>query len=114
MSNPINCNVIIRLSQKNSESDSAFGPGIAELLRLVNTSGSLNKAAKTMHMAYSKAWRIIRNTELLFGFDLIDRDGPRGSTLTEKGSALLALYDEMQAAADKAARDVLENNSFKF
>ena len=55
----------IRLSIKNPESDSGsvFGRGIADLCLGVRETGSLNAAAKGMGMAYSKAWRIIKETE---------------------------------------------------
>src|SRR5271157_5331534 len=37
-----------------------FGPGTHELLRRVDETGSLNRAAGDMGMAYSKAWRLVR------------------------------------------------------
>ena len=73
-----------------------FGKGIATLLRGVEDYGSLNASAKKIHMAYSKAWRIINETEKSFGFDLIDRDGARGSTLTPEGKKLLEAYEELE------------------
>ena len=39
-----------------------FGRGIASLCIGVRDTGSLNAAAKSMGMAYSKAWRIIKDT----------------------------------------------------
>jgi molybdate transport system regulatory protein len=36
-----------------------FGPGPAELLELIDVSGSISKAARTMGMSYKKAWDII-------------------------------------------------------
>ena len=55
---------IIRLSVGNPETDSnsVFGRGIASLCLGVRETGSLNAAAKGMGMAYSKAWRIIKDT----------------------------------------------------
>jgi molybdate transport system regulatory protein len=79
-----------------SVSESAFGKGIATLLHGVDELGSLNAAAKKIHMAYSKAWRIVKETEAGFGFLLIDRDGARGSTLTAEGRKLLAAYEELE------------------
>jgi molybdate transport system regulatory protein len=74
-----------------------FGKGIATLLRGVNEYGSLNASAKKIHMAYSKAWRIVKETEAGFGFNLIDRDGARGSTLTSEGAKLLNAYEELES-----------------
>ena len=36
-----------------------FGPGRAELLELIEQTGSLNQAAKQMRMSYKKAWEMI-------------------------------------------------------
>jgi len=81
----------------NTESGT-FGKGIATLLRGIEDHGSLNASAKKMHMAYSKAWRIVNETEAGFGFNLIDRDGARGSTLTPEGKKLLSVYEQLEAA----------------
>ena len=71
----------IRLSITNpaSESGSVFGRGIANLCLGVREAGSLNAAAKGMGMAYSKAWRIVKDTEAALGIQLLDRDGLRAS-----------------------------------
>ncbi|MDR2106178.1 MAG: LysR family transcriptional regulator [Coriobacteriales bacterium] len=80
-----------------SADEGTFGKGIAILLRGVSDLGSLNAAAKKIHMAYSKAWRIVKETEAGFGFNLINRDGARGSTLTPEGRKLLDAYEELEA-----------------
>jgi len=87
-----------------------FGPGIAELLRQVRALHSLRGAAAEMGMAYSKAWRIVRETEAALGFDLLDSQtggaGGGGATLTPPGADMLERYDafvaEVCAAADAA------------
>ena len=40
--------------------EKAFGPGMVMLLREVERTGSLQKAAKAMNMAYSKAWKMLK------------------------------------------------------
>lgn len=103
----------IRLSIENpaSESNSVFGKGIANLCIGVRTTGSLNAAAKSMGMAYSKAWRIIKETEAALGVQLLDRDGAHGSTLTEDGNRILDAYIEldnnMTTLAERALADIL-------
>lgn len=103
----------IRLSITNpaSESGSVFGRGIANLCLGVREAGSLNAAAKGMGMAYSKAWRIIKETEAALGIQLLNRDGAHGSTLTEEGDALLDAYisidDQLQKDAEKAFKTIL-------
>ncbi len=95
----------IRLSITNpdSESNSVFGRGIANLCLGVRESGSLNAAAKGMGMAYSKAWRIIKETEAALGTQLLNRDGAHGSTLTEEGDKLLDTYLAIDAKLQKEA-----------
>jgi molybdate transport system regulatory protein len=82
-------------SGKNAD-EGTFGKGIATLMRGVADLGSLNASAKKIHMAYSKAWRIVKETEAGFGFNLINRDGARGSTLTPEGKKLLEAYEELE------------------
>ena len=104
----------VRLSIMNpdAESGSLFGRGIASLCLGVRTSGSLNAAAKGMGMAYSKAWRIIKETEAALDIQLLHRDGAHGSTLTEEGDALLDAYiaidAQLQKDAEKAFKDILK------
>ncbi len=74
------------------ESKSQYGRGIANLCQGVRELGSLNAAAKGMGMAYSKAWRIVKDTEAALGLKLLIRDGAHGSHLTDKGNELLDAY----------------------
>ena len=68
-----------------------FGHGCVLLLQGIACEHSLNRAAKSMGMAYSKAWRIVNEAEGQLGCKLIERDGARGSSLTP------AVYEELQA-----------------
>jgi molybdate transport repressor ModE-like protein len=76
----------------------SFGPGIAELLHRVDGQHSLRAAAKSMEMAYSKAWTITRNAEEGLGFKLLASStggkGGGGAALTDEARRLLAAYDE--------------------
>lgn len=87
----------------DKEEEGTFGPGVASLCRGVREYGSLNAAAKSMHMAYSKAWRIMGESERLLGVQLIARDGARGSRLTEDGEMLLNTYDDLREKLRKQA-----------
>ena len=106
MSELANQKPTIRLSIMNpdSESGSLFGRGIANLCLGVRETGSLNASAKGMGMAYSKAWRIVKDTEAALGIQLLDRDGAHGSTLTEAGDKLLDAY----VAIDKKLQEDAE------
>jgi molybdate transport system regulatory protein len=104
----------VRISLQTEKGNFAYGPGIAALCRGVRDTGSLNRAAKNMHMAYSKAWRIIKETEESLGFMLLNRDGARGSTLTDEAVKLLDAYDALsadaQAFAEKRLAEIFEKN----
>ena len=96
---------IVRLSVVNpdTESNSVFGRGIASLCIGVRDTGSLNAAAKSMGMAYSKAWRIIKETEAALEIQLLNRDGAHGSSLTDEGNKLLDSYLEIAKRVQEAA-----------
>lgn len=79
----------------------AFGQGIALLMEGVEEEHSLNRAAKRMGMAYSKAWRIIKEAEAQLGYELLARDGARGSTLTPQGKRALEVYRSIQQEMDE-------------
>lgn len=98
---------IIRLAVKSeaTDSNSQFGRGVANLCLGVRELGSLNAAAKSMKMAYSKAWRIIKETESALNMQLLDRDGAHGSTLTKEGDLLLDAYQEIDAKLQTIAEE---------
>ena len=100
----------IRLSIMNpdAESGSLFGRGIASLCLGVRETGSLNAAAKGMGMAYSKAWRIIKDTEAALDLQLLNRDGAHGSDLTEAGNKLLDTYLAIEEKLQKEAEELFE------
>ena len=86
-----------------------FGPGIATLLERVREHKSLRSAAASMEMAYSKAWRIIRTAEEVFGCKLLDSTiGGRhggGAVLTPQAERLLEAYHRYTAEVKSFAED---------
>lgn len=85
-----------------------FGPGIATLLERVQKHKSLRAAAASMEMAYSKAWRIIRTAEDVFGCKLLEStvggQHGGGAVLTPEAERILAAYRDYQADVDQYAR----------
>ena len=85
-----------------------FGPGIATLLERVREHKSLRSAAASMGMAYSKAWRIIRTAEDVFGCKLLDSTigghHGGGAVLTSEAERLLGVYRAYQADVEAYAR----------
>ena len=59
-------------------------------------------------MAYSKAWRIVRQAEKTLGMPLLVRMGKNGSVLTPEGEKLLEVYEEAEKKAAGVVRDVFE------
>ena len=95
----------LTITNPASESTSAFGPGVAKLCLGVRDHGSLNASAKALRLAYSKAWRIIKDTEAALDVQLLNRDGAHGSELTEEGGRILDTYiainNRLQAEAQQ-------------
>ncbi len=87
-----------------------LGLGVVKLCERVQQFGSLNKAAADMGMAYSKAWRIIKNTEEGLGLTLFVRQGARGSHLTPEAEALIALYRRIERETTECANRVLRES----
>ena len=106
MSETFHCNARLRVSNDAEDKPFAFGPGTAHLLEGIVELQSLNQAAKRMGMAYSKAWKSIRDTEAHLGFELIERHAQHGSVLTEKGKRFLDCFLRAEEAANAAAEAV--------
>ncbi len=86
--------------------DVALGPGKAELLRLLQKTGSITAAARRMGMSYMRAWTLIQTMNRCFKEPLVlpTRGGKRGggTELTETGLKALECYQGMAKAGVKA------------
>lgn len=98
---PLSAHVRLTISDDACDLPGAFGGGCAALLEGVAEEGSLNRAAKRMGMAYSKAWRIVREAEAHLGCELLARNGARGSSLTPEGERALTGYRELHAEIEE-------------
>ena len=105
--NDLRLTVTLRLL--DDEGQRRFGPGVAALLSEVREKRSLRAAAASMGMAYSKAWRIVRDAKEALNCKLLrstigGRHGG-GAALTEEAEALLTAYqllrDEVSAFAQE-------------
>jgi len=96
----------VRLRIVNGEED-AFGPGKAQLLESLLSTGSLNRTAADMRMSYVKALALTRTMNTQFTKPLVARArGGRqggGTQVTDFGRKVLAEYQAMSEATEKAA-----------
>jgi molybdate transport system regulatory protein len=78
----------------------AFGPGKADLLDHIASTGSISAAAKAMEMSYSRAWQLVDQMNRAFKRPLVEAatGGKRGggAVLTEEGAEVLALYRRLE------------------
>jgi len=86
----------------------AFGPGKADLLRLVAETGSIREAAKRMDMSYMRAWSLIQTMNVCFKEPVVvaargghDRGGAK---VTATGRRLLELYHQMEKDSLRAVQ----------
>ena len=105
-SDDLRLTVTLRLLDR--EGQRRFGPGVAALLEEVREKRSLRAAAGAMGMAYSKAWRIVRDAEEALGYKLLNSTiGGRhggGAALTEEAEAWLAAYQALREEVDAFAQ----------
>jgi len=80
--------------------------GRAELLRLIDETGSLTSSAELMKMSYRHAWGIIQKINKSVGEKVVvsERGGREGgkTVLTETGKNILKIYLEKEKMVEKA------------
>ena len=88
------------------EPDIAIGPGKADILEGIKTTGSIAAAGRAMGMSYKRAWMLVETMNACFRAPLVttSRGGRArgGATLTAEGEDVLAAYRRMQALTEKA------------
>lgn len=98
---------ILFLDQNNEK---FFGEGPCRLLREVERTGSMNAAAHSLGMAYTKALKILRNAEAALGFPLTSRTtggkAGGGSILTPEGKEWLERYEAYRDACLQVNREL--------
>lgn len=110
-SDEVSADIKVFISSKGQARHSpGLGRGVVELCERVERLGSLNKAAADMGMAYSKAWRIIKQAEEGLDVALFLRQGARGSCLTDEARALIELYRRVERETKACANRVLRES----
>lgn len=76
-----------------------LGEGRVHLLKAIETTGSLSKAAKSLNLSYKKAWNLIdsvnKSAKKPVTINSIGGKGGGGAELTEYGKSLINVFDEI-------------------
>ncbi len=89
----------------------AMGPGKAELIARIDTTGSISAAAREMDMSYRRAWQLVEAINASFSDPVVVTaiGGKRGggASVTDYGRALVAQFHAMEDKASAAIADDL-------
>ena len=76
-----------------------FGPGRAELLQMIEETGSIAKAAQSMGMSYKKAWAAVNemNSKAKKPYVIVQKVGEKGggAHLTDTGSRVVKTFNKL-------------------
>ena len=90
------------------DKDIVMGLGRDKLLREIEKTGSISKAAKAVGMSYKKAWSFLKTMENRLGIKLVEtRRGGRGgggTRLTEEARKLLSEFEKIKKEFEKLAQ----------
>jgi molybdate transport system regulatory protein len=84
----------------------SLGPGKVRLLELVEETGSISAAGRTLKMSFGQAWMLIDELNHMFRRPLAvtqvggNRGG--GTKLTKAGAGVVQAYRDMEKRADRA------------
>lgn len=86
-----------------------FGEGREYLLELIDTHGSINKAASSLGISYRKAWSYIKTMEETLNVSLVERSkggkGGGGSRLTEDARSFLGRFERLCKGIDEIVNE---------
>lgn len=114
-------NITLRVRITFIGEDKFFGKGAAELLKLVDEYGTIQKACDIMDMSYSKALKIIKRIEKELKFKIIEATagGAKGGSayITKEAKALIRdfikLENDVKVYTDKLYKKYFLRSSKK-
>ncbi len=91
------------------EGEYVFGFGLSEILKAVETAGSIKGAADLLGKSYRHVWGRIKEVERALGEPLVQTrvggTGLRRSALTERARGLMADYDALRERMFEVVRE---------
>ncbi|MFL1011460.1 winged helix-turn-helix domain-containing protein [Flavisericum labens] len=76
-----------------------LGEGRVQLLKAIEETGSLSKAAKSLNLSYKKAWQLLdsvnKSAKEPVTINSIGGKGGGGAELTEYGQSLITAFDDI-------------------
>ena len=82
-----------------SENNVLLGEGRVQLLKAINETGSLSKAARSLKLSYKKAWTLLdavnKSAKQPVTINSIGGKGGGGAQLTEYGKSLINVFEEI-------------------
>ena len=98
-----------RIRIVNDDGTIVLGPGKADLLAAIARTGSIRAAAGELDMSYMRAWTLVRIMNGVFRSPLVEKvrggSDQGGARLTERGEAVLAIYERMEKEAKNAVAE---------
>ena len=91
-----------------------MGEGRMAILDRIESTGSINQAAKSLNMSYKTAWSKIKSSEKHLKLKIVATDRKQGTRLTPEGKAFLEQYRKLKKAClsadDKAFKRIFQKN----
>ena len=78
------------------------------LLKEIEKTGSIKKAAENLGLPYKKAHLQLKLLEERLGYKILKRERGKGTVLTEEGKKLLELYGEILKKFQRLAEELEE------
>ncbi len=92
--------------------DIVMGPGKADLLSLIQETGSISAAGKRMGMSYKRAWMLVEAMNAAYLAPLVETArggaGKGGATLTPLGARLLAAFRRLEEKVEAQAAEEID------
>jgi molybdate transport system regulatory protein len=96
------------------ENQKVFGDGPWDILKRIEQTGSIRKAAAEIKMSYSQAWRLVRMIETNLGCAVLEKkaggSGGGYSTLTPQAAKLTAAYGNFRSAAESSLDQLYQDH----